>query len=451
MIIKTHIFFCLISLCFCHGFAQNYEIKPADIKTGYSDFAPCMWKGQIVFTSNKPVNGNKSGFSNIFKVVDDQLVIFDETLKTNYHDGPISFAKEGKMACFSSNISSENESKRLPVGLFFSTHTDSGWTPAVPFEFNDPKFSNAYPSLSADGKTLYFSSTRPGGLGGTDIYVSTKMENGNWSTPENLGEAINTSQNESFPFYHESGRLFFSSNAGSQFGGLDIFYSDFKDNKWSFPKILPSPINSSADDFGIYMDINQKTGLLSSSRKKGRDMIYAFELNEPKNQLISKQENLAFETKCVTFFENNPNKDPLTPHMSYSWEIDGAVHEGKEVEHCFELPGTYPVKLNVYDSLLRTQEQVATYDYAVRTEEKPIIEVVRADSSKKTTVLRLVDLNLTNFKEVIVMWRINDKWYLGNEITIEEAMQNSSLLLIQSNEDHDKYRCYKADFNQWIH
>jgi len=100
-------------------------------------------------------------------------------------------------------------------------------------------------SLSADGKTLYFSSDRPGGLGGKDIYKASLMENGSWENVENLGPNINTTYNDDAPFIHAKGDLLYYGSEGlNSMGGYDIFFSTLKDGKWGKPENLGYPINT---------------------------------------------------------------------------------------------------------------------------------------------------------------------------------------------------------------
>jgi outer membrane protein OmpA-like peptidoglycan-associated protein len=130
---------------------------------------------------------------------------------------------------------------------------------------------------------IYFVSDVPGGMGGSDIYVSRK-ENGKWSLPENLGSAINTEGNETFPFYFSNGKkscLFFSSNGRPGLGGLDIYCSDIKDSVLQNAVHISAPINSSNDDFGFIVNSQFRNGYFSSNRKSNVDKIYKFKINDP--------------------------------------------------------------------------------------------------------------------------------------------------------------------------
>ena len=136
------------------------------------------------------------------------------------------------------------------------------------------------PSISADGRTLYFVSTRGGGKGGQDIWMSTLDDNGNWSKPVNL-EEINTAGDESSPFIHLDGRtLYFASDGWPGMGGYDLFVSR-KDsvNRWSVPVNLGYPINSRYNEEGMVVKARGDRAYYSSDRGDGRTRnIYTFEL-----------------------------------------------------------------------------------------------------------------------------------------------------------------------------
>jgi outer membrane protein OmpA-like peptidoglycan-associated protein len=140
---------------------------------------------------------------------------------------------------------------------------------------------DAQPSISPDGKTLFFISDRENGFGGKDIWRSTLFPDGKWSIPQNLGEKINTSGDEQSPFIHfDNKTLYFSSNGHLGMGGSDIFRSTLlPDGTWSEPLNLGFPINTSADEIGFIVTANGEKAFFSSDRfeDKGRD-IFEFEL-----------------------------------------------------------------------------------------------------------------------------------------------------------------------------
>jgi outer membrane protein OmpA-like peptidoglycan-associated protein len=160
---------------------------------------------------------------------------------------------------------------------------------------NHPVYWDSQPTLSADGNSLYFASDRPGGYGGIDLYVTKKdSKSGVWGVPQNLGPKINTRGDEKTPFIHsDSETLYFSSGPNRQgdgghygFGGMDIFYIR-KDDKgeWLEPENIGYPINTEADDVGLFVSTDSKTAYFFSydegkmqGKGVGRYDLYSFDL-----------------------------------------------------------------------------------------------------------------------------------------------------------------------------
>ncbi|MCB0568454.1 MAG: PD40 domain-containing protein [Phaeodactylibacter sp.] len=143
--------------------------------------------------------------------------------------------------------------------------------------------------ISCDGSTLYFSSKRPGGLGGTDIWYSQRKDDGSWNDPKNLGPRINTELDEEAPFItNDGGTLYFSSSGHPGMGDQDIFMSWLDDNgEWAIPVNLGPPVNSAFRELGLFLTADGRSGYFASDRPEGRGKldIYQFQLTE---QLHSK-------------------------------------------------------------------------------------------------------------------------------------------------------------------
>jgi flagellar motor protein MotB/tetratricopeptide (TPR) repeat protein len=140
-------------------------------------------------------------------------------------------------------------------------------------------------AVSCDGSQLFFASNRPGGLGGTDIYMTERLPNGNWDLPVNLGEPLNTPGDEEAPFISNDGKtLYFSSTGHLGMGEQDIFMSWWDDrlDRWSVPINLGLPVNGPHRELGFYLSADGKTGFFASNRPGGEGGmdIYRFELSE---------------------------------------------------------------------------------------------------------------------------------------------------------------------------
>jgi outer membrane protein OmpA-like peptidoglycan-associated protein/tetratricopeptide (TPR) repeat protein len=170
--------------------------------------------------------------------------------------------------------------------LYISYLTKNGWSEPQNLGWNvNSEFWESTPSLSPDKRDLYFSSNRPGGYGGKDIWVSHRTDNGNWSVPENLGPDINTAGDESTPFIHADNQtLYFNSNGLPGYSEKpDLFVTrKLEDGKWSKPENLGYPINTIDDEGSMIVDADGKTAYYSSDKidTKGGLDIYTFELRE---------------------------------------------------------------------------------------------------------------------------------------------------------------------------
>lgn len=273
-------------------------LKKVNFNSKYNDFGAVVLNDQIVFTSS-----SDEGVSVKRLYAWDQQPLLDmyqvpmegasaQTAKkiegdvnTIHHDGPATFNAEGTKMYFSRN--NYHESKKITndkgvmlMGIYSADLVNGKWTNVKPSNLNNANYIVYHPSLSQDGKQLYFSSDMPGGFGGTDIYVSDVNADGSLGAPKNLGNAVNTEGNESFPFIHsEEGTLYFSSDAHVGAGLLDIFAA-VKDQNDNIVNVinLGEPINSEKDDFAYYLAPNGLNGFISSNRKGGMggDDIYAF-------------------------------------------------------------------------------------------------------------------------------------------------------------------------------
>jgi outer membrane protein OmpA-like peptidoglycan-associated protein len=217
--------------------------------------------------------------------------------------------------------------------IYYSKRIGDFW--GVPVNLGPTVNSSSWdsqPSISSDGKTLYFTSARPGGKGGMDIWKTTKNEKDEWTSPVNLGDSINTNKGEMSPFIHPDDQtLYFSSDGHLGMGGFDIFYSR-KDSSgnWGKPVNIGYPINTYADE--SYLVVNSKGNLayFASDRPggKGGMDIYSFPLYEkarPKlvNYVKGAVYNKLTKTKLEAKFELIDLKTGKTIIESHSDAVNG--------------------------------------------------------------------------------------------------------------------------------
>ncbi|MBN2165827.1 MAG: carboxypeptidase regulatory-like domain-containing protein [Marinilabiliaceae bacterium] len=274
----------------------NIKIQNLAINTHYSEFAPTLFNSDLFFSSNRPTPSlikrgdvkTENYFFDIYQAKAIDLSTFKKpTLATSafnsrYNDGPICFSKNNTIAFITQNDIKKRSSSQLDIVI--SKNTDGEWSQQIDhLSTRDKNFSIAHPFITNDMNRLYFISNMAGGYGGMDIYYS-EFKNGFISTPINLGPGINTPGNETHPFITDSGMLFFSSDGHPGLGGYDIFYSTANNND-DFEKAfnLGNPINSKSDDMGLVIIDEFFNGYFSSNREggKGSDDIYLVKIQKP--------------------------------------------------------------------------------------------------------------------------------------------------------------------------
>ncbi len=259
------------------------------------DYSPILFQDGIVFTSTRKYEGKKTKmftkwkkkFSYLFFAKRNKRGDFKTPkplkgkINGRYHEGAASFNKEGNLMFFTRNTSEgKNSFGKINLKIYVAKNINGYWKELEDLPFNSDRHSTCHPSISKDGKRLYFASNRNGGYGGMDIYVSHFVD-GRWQHPENLGEEVNSSGNETFPFVDDLDELYFSSDGHGGKGGLDIFktsYTDAANEVWGKITNIGGPFNSDKDDFGFTIYSNGQEGFFTSSREggKGRDDIYTW-------------------------------------------------------------------------------------------------------------------------------------------------------------------------------
>ena len=279
----------------------NFTITNLNINSRESDFAPTFYKKAITFSSARSkgtFSKNRHSwdtkpfldlyfFEDTSETTLPEISKFNSKINSKFHEGPSCFTPDGNTIFFTRNNFSKGKKGKGPKGInhlkiYKCVKTDDKWGDAEEMIFNDDAYSTGHPALSNDGTVLYFSSDKPGGFGGTDLYAFNLLQD-SANKPINLGPDINTEGDEMFPFIHPEGFLFFSSNGHEGTGGLDVFIAN--PNKEHFHKVenVGIPINSPKDDFAFILDREQKKGYFSSNRDggKGSDDIYGVTVIRP--------------------------------------------------------------------------------------------------------------------------------------------------------------------------
>jgi outer membrane protein OmpA-like peptidoglycan-associated protein/tetratricopeptide (TPR) repeat protein len=271
---------------------KAFNVKTLKINSEKTDFGGFLDnESQLYFVSSrnktKRTDGwNEEPYLDIYRVtytLDGNFGKVEEQadLNTKWHDGPVCIAPDGKTMYFARDSHAEKKfekDKKLnakfgQVNLYRATKNGEKWENITPLPFNSNTYSTSAPSLSADGKTLYFSSDMPGSLGASDIW-KVSINGDTYGTPENLGPNVNTEANEQFPFITADNVLYFASNGRTGLGGLDIFVANLSKNEPA--SNLGKPVNSEKDDFAFSFNTGKNVGFISSNRS-GNDDIYLIE------------------------------------------------------------------------------------------------------------------------------------------------------------------------------
>ncbi len=419
-----------------------YIIEPMFFNTSASELSPAFYSEGLAFLSNRKDNqliDKRSGnplFDLYYVETKDnkdssEIMEFPSTINSKQNESQAAFNHAYNIMYITRN-NPKNKKKTIDRYQILKVELiKDKWKVIEKFPHNSDDYSVGYPSLSHAGMTLskagrklYFVSNMPGGYGGSDIYVSyrqgytTSKLGGTWSTPENLGSAINTEGDELYPYIHPDGTLYFSSNGHAGLGGFDIFYANLINDNWIEPRNLGYPINSSKDDYGYITYKNKGSGYFSSNRKSGGldfDIFY-FEKTIPE---FVNCDTMNDRSLCVMVYEVNTYAIDTLP-LIYEWAMgDGSVIRGNYVEYCYMEPGIYNLQLNVIDSITNeTMINVASYELIV--ENKPEITITSPDTIMiDSTVLfdaagSLIDIcNLDKY-----YWTFDDKYTIEGKKVI---------------------------------
>jgi len=286
---------------------SSYSIENLSFNTEKNHFSPFYFnKGLLVVSDSYLKSYNRSPYSwnglpylNLYYVpflagdsVFGEITALPKIINSKYNEGPLSLDNTETIMAFSRNNYYKGKIRRSIDGInkikiFFADHNNGKWSNVRPFEWNNDQYSLGHPSLTRDGKAMYFVSDMPGGFGGTDLYVS-KLVEGKWTRPVNLGPEVNTEGNEMFPFVLNDSLLYFSSDGHGGLGGFDVYFSEIKEGNFPKPQNVGYPINSYADDFGYIFNDKTKTGFFSSNREggKGGDDLYRFRYSPKPTQIL---------------------------------------------------------------------------------------------------------------------------------------------------------------------
>jgi len=206
-----------------------------------------------------------------------------ETINSQYNEGTCSVTADGNILIYTSCDAPDSEGS---CDLYIAYKVNGNWQrPTNMGKKVNSRSWDSQPSLSADGRILFFSSNRRGGFGGNDIWYSVRLNDGSWAEAKNLGDMVNTAKDEISPFmFFNNEILFFASDGHQGFGGMDIFLSRVKGGDFSAPENLGLPINDHLDQVALFItaqkDYAYFTELTSGEEGKDRSLLYRFKFPE---------------------------------------------------------------------------------------------------------------------------------------------------------------------------
>ncbi len=270
-------------------------------------------------------------------------VSISKNINSKFNEGTCTISADGRKLIFTSCTGRKGYGS---CDLFESTRVGNDWSEPVNLGPNvNSNDWESQPSLSADGRTLYFVSDRKGGYGRRDIWYSDLDDNGQWTKAQNLGAPVNTVYEEYSPFIHVNGKtLYFASNGLVGFGGFDLFFSEKLDTGWSLPENVGSPINDHEDQFSLFITADGKKGYYSHEEMtaSGIPMGRLYEVQIPEKQQIKyrsnyvkgtvKDKKTGKELKAkIELFDINKNKIVSLVHSdSLSGEYLMVLTQGSE-------------------------------------------------------------------------------------------------------------------------
>ncbi|AWH74746.1 hypothetical protein DCS32_11435 [Dokdonia sp. Dokd-P16] len=320
----------------------KFDATKSNISSEADDFGPVRVGDSVFFTSDrlnddvlrtlfaKRFKTTQRPFLDIYGVrVNDknelagEAVRLEQGVNSPLHDGNLCFNTAGDEMYLSRSAYENGDSGKIfdeegtnRVHLYKSVRIDGIWREAERLSFVNENYSYMHPTLTRDGKRLYFASDMEGGLGGFDIYYVTVQLDGTYSTPVNLGPTINTIHREQFPFVSNTGDLYFATDGRLGLGLLDIFVAPLTVKGFTEPINLGAPINSRYDDFSLsyYSDNN---GLYATNRNGTDDDIYSFVQT---GEIITREFKTQFEVR-----------DADTDELISDAAIQILGYQGKEV------------------------------------------------------------------------------------------------------------------------
>ncbi len=404
--------------------ANAYALSEFKYNTNYDDFCATIFLGdKIVFTSTRTKSTwitRKHGWTgnsycHMYLTEKDAFgqydtpAMFVAEYATKFNDGPFSTSKDGNTIFFTRNGTSKKEqsldgSQKLKI--FQANIIKDDLQSLMNLKFNSNEYNCAHPSVSSDGKTLYFASDMGGGQGGMDIWFCKLDASGAWGNLVNMGEKVNTKGNELFPSITDENILYFASNGHEGLGGLDVFETKIKEDKAGKVYNMGKPVNSEHDDFAYNVYAEGKKAFLSSNRKTGgmNDDIYNVDVLRK-----------VARGKTVNFIVKNKETQEILPSTTIKLNTDSfTTNEKGEFQFVLEEDVNYKLLVkrekyfDIEDSLsTKTTPEGDEFTKTIELEKDPNLTLLAGIYDAKTGAgiegvkIKIKDLAVSNDFELI--------------------------------------------------
>lgn len=262
----------------------TYAVNVSKINSKYSEIASTTFRKKLIIVSSKKIGGLGNGidpftnepFTDLFctdiKAYGElsQPLLFSRIINTKANEGHVAFSPDEHTIYFTRS----ERNNALNYKLYkadLEKDSYGKWVNEVVLDLSNDRYSIENPHVTSDGEYLYFSSNMEGGFGGFDLYKSPIMKDGTIGKPENLGNTVNTSEDEKYPHTSKDGKeLFFSSKGHNSIGGYDIFIASITNLAYRNPRNLGLSINSEKDEIG-FIFIDSKKGVFSSNKENANN------------------------------------------------------------------------------------------------------------------------------------------------------------------------------------
>lgn len=387
---------------------KDFELNLFGVSSRYTDFGPAIFEDKIVFSSFRPdfhrnldkkntslIQNQKCQFfiaDNDFKSSVDDINFLLSDNRESFDMGAIHYAASAPICAVTKHNFKDGEKQifanDLELSLYLAKVNFNGsFKDLVPFPHNEVGYATGFGTLNPSGNILYFSSNRPGGEGGFDIYASY-FKDGEWTYPTNLGKKVNSPGNEITPFF-DGETLFYSSDYTTGLGGFDVFKTSVNSGAWKTPKNMGNGVNSPEDDYYFTKHPISESYYLTSNRLGGRGSHDIYLVNRIQTQEVAL--DLAYDEtvpRAVNLDQDLVvmDENPTAKAVNFELESDISIATIPETK-------TPTVKVPTTTSRTSTQDNVNETAEKVDTENKVI-------DFNKLLPPKAVDLNSTNSKSI---------------------------------------------------